>query len=418
MALAISTDASDLSHLLNAVRSCGYPCAVFLTSDQARDAVTVQSLVEVGCEVGLRLKRGTKLGILRKNETIEQIDSGLKALVSVNLRPRVLTAPKAHSGPALWPALLSLGMKGLRPAIHLSWGRLTEFHVEDGAIMRLHFPNGLPEKDMNLALTQVASGVRKACLTLHSLSYVLRWEVLSAGRQAGATEVFYDSLAACYDEEQDARGQHYLRRVERDLVEKHVLSMFKGQERVLELGAGTGRFSLLLAKHAQKVVAVDVSPQMLSVLNTKALADGISCVDTACGDMEGAWPKGPFDWVCSMSALEYVADLDGIVAQASDKLTDGGRLYFITAHRTPFRWFTQIGNAVRQGIWLHARRARRLQKLLEVHGFESIRINSHGLRLPVFGGMLLEVSARKVKPQCEEAPKKPTCRARIARPIV
>jgi hypothetical protein len=70
-------------------------------------------------------------------------------------------------------------------------------------------------------------------------------------------------------------------------------------------------------------------------------------------------------------------------------------VYFITARRSLFRLFTQVGNAMRQGIWLRARSRRELSAMLEANGFERIEISAHLLKSWLSGGMLLEVTARK-----------------------
>ena len=60
-----------------------------------------------------------------------------------------------------------------------------------------------------------------------------------------------------------------------------------------------------------------------------------------------------------------------------------------------FRLFTQIGNAMRQGIWLKAHSRREIESMLKAAGFEQITVNSHLLKSFISGGILLEVTARK-----------------------
>ncbi|HEY5460617.1 MAG TPA: hypothetical protein VIJ89_02600, partial [Deferrimonas sp.] len=70
-------------------------------------------------------------------------------------------------------------------------------------------------------------------------------------------------------------------------------------------------------------------------------------------------------------------------------------LYFITARRSLLRLFAQIGNAMRQGLWLKAHSRREIEAILSDSGFEEIRIGSHLFKSWVSGGVLLEVAARR-----------------------
>jgi len=55
---------------------------------------------------------------------------------------------------------------------------------------------------------------------------------------------------------------------------------------IADLGAGVGTFSLLLAEHAKKVIAVDSSARMIEVSREQALRHGVQHIDFRLGDME------------------------------------------------------------------------------------------------------------------------------------
>src|SRR5690625_2776766 len=48
------------------------------------------------------------------------------------------------------------------------------------------------------------------------------------------------------------------------------------ESRVLDLGAGTGRFAVTIAPHVQRVIAVDISPQMLDRLRDRLIETGLT----------------------------------------------------------------------------------------------------------------------------------------------
>jgi predicted TPR repeat methyltransferase len=107
---------------------------------------------------------------------------------------------------------------------------------------------------------------------------------------------------------------------------------------------------------------------------------------------------GPFSVVCAFSALEYLTDLPGFLKRLADQVEPGGLLYFITARTSFFRLFTQIGNAMRQGIWLKSHSRCQIKKMLTDAGFEPVSVTSHLLKCVINGGMLLEVVARRKNP--------------------
>ncbi len=83
-----------------------------------------------------------------------------------------------------------------------------------------------------------------------------------------------------------------------------------GQEStVVDLGAGTGRFTLAAAACARRVVAVDISPAMLSVVRARAAEarlSNIECVRAGFLSYQHAGP--PADAVFTRNALHQVPD--------------------------------------------------------------------------------------------------------------
>ena len=59
----------------------------------------------------------------------------------------------------------------------------------------------------------------------------------------------------------------------------------------------------------------------------------------------------------------------------------------------------QIGNVIRQGLWLKTYSHRQMETMLRDAGFERIEISSHLLKSFISGGMILEVVAyRSARP--------------------
>ena len=78
---------------------------------------------------------------------------------------------------------------------------------------------------------------------------------------------------------------------------------------IVDLGAGTGRFALAAARQFRRVVAVDVSPAMLSHLREQAAEAGLSnlvCVRAGFLTYENAGP--PVDGLYTRNALHQLPD--------------------------------------------------------------------------------------------------------------
>lgn len=212
-------------------------------------------------------------------------------------------------------------------------------------------------------------------------------------------ELFYDDLAPTYDHEQFQTAVSLSKRKECELFSARVPELFAGAGRVLEVGAGTGIFTIPIARHCREVTAVDISRNMLGVLERKAADEGITNIRTILCDVEKSGIEGTFSVICAFSSLEYMSDLPRLVRKLVGRLDPGGVLYFITARRSFLRFFIQMGNAVRQKIWLKAYGSREMRKMLRSAGCDHIEINTHLFTVLNYGGMLLEVAARRAMPE-------------------
>jgi ubiquinone/menaquinone biosynthesis C-methylase UbiE len=84
---------------------------------------------------------------------------------------------------------------------------------------------------------------------------------------------------------------------------------------VVDFGAGTGTFTLAVAPHCRRVVAIDVSSTMLAMLYEKAVRLGVTNVDCVQSGFLSYQHQGePADFVYSRNALHHLPDLWKAVA--------------------------------------------------------------------------------------------------------
>jgi SAM-dependent methyltransferase len=108
--------------------------------------------------------------------------------------------------------------------------------------------------------------------------------------------------------------------------ERYLLSHLPARcDAVLELGCGTGEFSRRLARRARRVVAVDLSPEMIRV--ARARSASFPNIDFVVGDMTALPMAGArFDCVASLNTLHHVDSRLALRSMRDALRADGGTL--------------------------------------------------------------------------------------------
>lgn len=131
-------------------------------------------------------------------------------------------------------------------------------------------------------------------------------------------EADFDRLALL-DEEGWTSNNHY-----HDFLLKHVP---QNCENALEIGCGTGAFARDLAKRCKRVIALDLSSEMIRVARSRSgqfdnlefqLADAITW----------NFPQSQFDFVCSIATLHHLEQRE-LLVKIKDALRPGGVLVIL-----------------------------------------------------------------------------------------
>lgn len=103
------------------------------------------------------------------------------------------------------------------------------------------------------------------------------------------------------------------------------------EDTVLDFGCGTGGIALNLAKYCKKVIGVDISREMLDILEEKAKKQEITNIETHCaGFLTYNHDRSvKVDKIVSMVALHHLPDFWKSVALSNlaEILKTGGKLY-------------------------------------------------------------------------------------------
>ena len=150
-----------------------------------------------------------------------------------------------------------------------------------------------------------------------------------AGAQMTGTRELYDEWAATYDTIENPT---------RDLEKRACEEILDGSTYgiAIELGGGTGKNTAWLAERAERLISVDLSPEMQAIARKKATAAN---VEFRIGDVASPWDFAePADLITCSLILEHVEDLDHIFREAAKVLRPGGgRFYICELH--PFKQY-------------------------------------------------------------------------------
>ena len=154
-------------------------------------------------------------------------------------------------------------------------------------------------------------------------------------------EAVYDAIATEYDDRVPGAGplDAEFIRVEREFVLAQTESYC---EKVLDLGCGTGRTSIPLARAGLSVVGLDLSAEMLTVATRKASAARVH-VDFERGNMcELRFAAETFDAVVSTLALMHLPESARlpVFLEVARVLRPGGKFVFSAKNAVFERFFT------------------------------------------------------------------------------
>ena len=104
-------------------------------------------------------------------------------------------------------------------------------------------------------------------------------------------------------------------------------------ELALDLGAGGGHVAYALARHARRVIATDLSSEMLAAVARTARQKGLSNIETAEAPAERLpFEDETFDFVASRFSAHHWRDFDAGLRQARRTLKRGGRAAFVDVY--------------------------------------------------------------------------------------
>lgn len=178
---------------------------------------------------------------------------------------------------------------------------------------------------------------------------------------------FWDRAAAKYARDpisDQAAYTHTLGRM-RDLLQP--------DDRVLEIGCGTGSTALELAPGVRDYIGTDVSSAMIEIARSKLPQAGPASLRfevAAAGDL----PQGPFDAVLALNLLHLLDDMEAVIARIYAALPPGGLFIAKTGLLKDGAWFIGLMIPVMQWIgkapYVRSLSRAELEGAIKAAGFE------------------------------------------------
>lgn len=205
-------------------------------------------------------------------------------------------------------------------------------------------------------------------------------ELSSAGAALARKARFWDRIARKYAADPIADLPGYeatLRRVQGLLSTSHD---------VLEIGCGTGSTALRLASRTRRLLATDVSAEMIAIAREKLAAQPVPQLELAVADADApVFGQGAWDAVLAFNLLHLVDDLDHAIDSVVQALRPGGLFISKTAclnEMNPLvpRLALPLMRAIGKAPHVLCFDAAQLQAALVRHGLAIEAVERHGTK--------------------------------------
>lgn len=194
---------------------------------------------------------------------------------------------------------------------------------------------------------------------------------------------FYDEDAKRYDSRWLMRGGERNAQIQGQIAEE-LTSRWSG-DRILEVGPGTGRFSIDLIKCSDSYFAADISGKMLRRTREKLSHlqnPNLGMVEASFISLP--FPEFTFDALFSVNVLNHVPDADVALTEISRVLKPGGHFLISFVNLTSYFWpiaflINRRGTAIGKNVYSKWRRFAIFNSKVRKAGLEvnEIRGNVH-----------------------------------------
>lgn len=100
-------------------------------------------------------------------------------------------------------------------------------------------------------------------------------------------------------------------------------------KRILDVGCGSGRHAIRLAKFAQEVVGTDISEKSIELANSSARKNGLHNFRGVVSDYSTPFRTGYFDYAIMVNAVHHIDDVEQVLRNVGNSLRNDGELIIL-----------------------------------------------------------------------------------------
>lgn len=145
---------------------------------------------------------------------------------------------------------------------------------------------------------------------------------------------------------------------------------------ILDIGCGTGLFTLPMAKHVKHVKAIDYSQKMLNIAKLKSNAENISNIEWCCEDLSNVKSDKTYDMITAFNVLVYLPHIEECLRNIYEHLDDSGYFLSVTDCLGEKNILFNFASTVLEKLGIkpkmHNFKINTLRKLIEDAGFEIV----------------------------------------------
>lgn len=164
----------------------------------------------------------------------------------------------------------------------------------------------------------------------------------------------FDQEASTYDNWYNTPLGSFVDRLEKELIAKSAQP--QAGEKALDLGCGTGIFTIWLAKQGLDVTGIDLSSEMLAKAREKAQRQDLAIHWIQADINRLPFDRETFDLVIGNIVLEFVENPEKVVVEALRVLKKDGRLVIGLINKESYwgRTYSQKGKDNPDSVFAHA----------------------------------------------------------------
>ncbi|WP_457742659.1 class I SAM-dependent methyltransferase [Thermococcus sp.] len=177
---------------------------------------------------------------------------------------------------------------------------------------------------------------------------------------------YFDRIANRYDDWYRTKTGQYVDSIEKWLV----FSMLKSKSgKALDIGCGTGNYTLELERRGFEVIGLDASGEMLKIARSK----GLNCVRGNAYSLP--FPDDSFDLVLSVAMFEFIREPERVLREVYRVLKPGGEVLIGTMNgRSAWFLFKRLKSLFVETAYRYARfyTPKELEELMRNAGFKNV----------------------------------------------